>query len=139
MSTPSASTKQGLKRPQLKKDKCYIAPITCVELQESTHLGDILAESMAFELLALNPHFCIFLLSLETHCFCSSWEVARSSNSLAQEGSQCSLQGGTVSSFLSKWSLCIFILHPGMETILSDTKCQILDQELTNLEGLFRI
>lgn len=58
-----------------------------------THLGDIFAESMAFELLALYPHFCIFLLNLDTQCFCSSTLGASKSNSLAYVGSWCNLHG----------------------------------------------
>lgn len=66
-----------VRRPTLLRKECCDMP------EAFTHLGDIFAESMAFELLALYPHFCIFLLSLVTHSFWSSTFGARRSNSLA--------------------------------------------------------
>jgi len=79
-------------------------------LNNEIDLGDILEPSRL--VLALYPHFCIFLLSLCTHNFWSSLLGASISSSLADVGSLCSLHGAIASSLRSRCSLWTLILQP---------------------------
>lgn len=82
----------------------------CMRLNDKINLGEILEPSKL--VLALYPNFWIFLLSLCTHSFWSSWLGASINSSLADFGSLCNLHGAIASSLRSKCSLWTLILQP---------------------------